>query len=241
MGKTFVVAAALGFISATPARAQEIGARTAENPVGLLFDVDFSAASREGSRDCGTLAASARQVGATLTCDATSRMPAWGFSATVTFFRYAGVQIGYLEVGQMRLRADAAAQVVADSFVLGSTFAEDRLFGAAHGVTVLGVVRVPLKRVVPFAEAGAWRWSAASSSHSQIANTVDAALTLADEHETRASERGWDPVFGGGVEFWVTRYFAIDAGIRAVAVGGTSQRADHRFTAVSFGVTVGRS
>jgi hypothetical protein len=240
MGKIVIVAAALGIAIATPAQAQEIGASTHEPPVGVLFDLDFSSASRAGSRDCDTLQASARQVGATLTCDASSRTAAWDLSATVTLFRYVGVKVGYLELGQMHLRADAAAQAVTDSFVLGSTFAEDRVFGAARGATIVGVVRVPIRRVVPFAEAGLWRWSATSTSHMQIANTVNAALTLADEHDARANEHGWDPVFGGGVEFWVTHRFAVDAGVRAIAVGATSELAEQRYTSVSLGVKVGR-
>jgi hypothetical protein len=210
-------------------------------PIGWLVDLSYSSMLRAGAQnDCDNFRASARQVGATLTCDSTSRLPAWGIDGTLTFFRYAGLKIGYLDLGQINMRASAETQAVTGPFVMGSSFTQDEAFGHARGVTIVGVARIPLKRVVPFGELGMWRWSAASSSHLRVGNTVNAVLTGSDEHDAQTTERNWDPIVGGGVELWMTRYFAADAGVRLVMVRTASGLVDERFTSLSFGVKVGR-
>lgn len=226
--------------TAASATAQEATPKGSASPIGWQFDINISNVVRAGATDCDTLQASARQVGATMTCDATSRMPAWDLNATMTLYKFVGVRIGYLDVGQVRVRANAAAEAVSDTFVLGSTFAQDSVFGRARGVTLLGVARMPMKRIVPFAEAGMWRWSATNASHTQVGNTVNSVPTLVDSHDASAIVQSWDPIVGGGVEVWLSKSLAIDAGVRSILVSASTELVHQRFTSMSFGIKVGR-
>lgn len=209
-------------------------------PVGWLLDLNFLTASRAGgSAECDELYASARQVGATITCHSTSHLPAWGLDGTVTLFRYAGVKVGYLDLGQVSLRANAEARTVSGPFVIGSSFARDQAFGRARGVSIVGLVRVPIGRVVPFGELGAWRWSALSTLHLQMANTVNNVETHSAAYDERTREHNWDPIVGGGVELWLTDRFALDAGLRFIQARTANGLVNERFTSLAVGVKVG--
>jgi len=226
--------------SVASATAQDVASSGSSTPIGWQFDINVSDVIRSGTNDCDALQASAHQVGATMTCDTTSRMPAWDLNATMTLYKFVGVKIGYLDVGQVRVRANAAAEAVSDTFVIGSTFAQDSVFGRARGVTLLGVARLPMRRLVPFAEAGVWRWSANNASHTQVGNTVNAVPTLVDVHDASATIQNWDPIVGGGVEVWLSKSVAVDAGLRSILVSASNERMHQRFTSMSFGIKVGR-
>src|SRR5581483_5983750 len=226
--------------TAVSTSAQEVAGTTTTTPVGFQFDVNVSNVVRAAANDCAPLQASARQVGATLTCDATSRMPAWDLNATMTLYKFVGIKVGFLDVGQVRVRANAAAESVTDAFVIGSTFAQDSVFGRARGVTLLGVARLPMRRVVPFVEAGVWHWSATTASHTQVGNTVNAVPTLVDVHDASGTVQNWDPVVGGGVEIWLSKYLALDAGVRSIVLSTSTDLVHQRFTSMSFGIKAGR-
>ena len=82
--------------------------------------------------------------------------------------------------------------------------------GRMKGVTFTGGLRFPIGPVIPFAEAGIWRWSAPSSAIIEITGPTPFSTSFSEDNS------GWDPVFAFGAEFWPVRNLGVTAGARFV-------------------------
>ena len=106
------------------------------------------------------------------------------------------------------------------SWLLAPAFGFEATLGAAVGSTgriflgsVGGIVNLfPSWPVVPFVEAGVWRWSTDIEADVTLSGTPPVAAS------TTRSLNGWSPIVAGGVEFWPARYVGVHAGIRWVRV-----------------------
>lgn len=171
--------------------------------VGWLLGGDFGLASLSDADDaCDTVRRELEVMGLTAACDSDTTVDAWGADLSVTFLRFGVVKAGYLDIGRVSLIASAAAPPV--SAVVNAQL------GRVRGVTLTGGLRFPLGPVVPFAEAGIWRWSAHSSAILDVSGPAPFATTFSEDND------GWDPVFGLGMEFWPLNNFGVTAGTRFV-------------------------
>ena len=161
-----------------------------------------------------------------LVCDTESSTDAFGASIGITVARFLALQGAYLDVGKLgfNLSGSANGQPVA---VTGGL---DRTRGPMFSATVRADVGWP---VVPYFEAGAWKWS--TKVHANV-------MANGSTTPINRSLGGWAPVFGGGVEIWPVRYLGFHAGVKWIKldeelsdVSGLLDR-DERFTLVNFGL-----
>ena len=212
-----------------------------------LLDASYNTATRIGANgDCDELRAQARSAGGTVSCTADSRVPAWSAAGGLMFLDRVGFKVGYLDYGEIALHAAGDTTITAGpppgqdgrTTVINTTFRYDAELGRARGITLVGVARAPLGRVVPFVEAGFWRWWVRDVERSEFALTINGrpldSAALNDDRE-RAS---WDPVLSGGAEVWLTKMIAVNGGVRLVRMRTAERAVDERFAGVFFGVKV---
>jgi hypothetical protein len=171
--------------------------------VGWLVDADFAQAFLSDSdRICNEARRLVDDVAIALSCDDDTSVRAWSADVGVTFARFIAFKVGYLDLGRVNFDLTGIGSDTSAS-VRGH-------FGRTRGATFSGVVRVDVGPVVPFVEAGAWRWSADA--------TADILVTGPTPISTSTSRHisGWNPIFGAGVEFWPTRYAGVSAGFRLI-------------------------
>ena len=174
--------------------------------VGVIADLDVARAY--GSDDDRLCQEAATLIGTsfTFTCDSQSDTDAFNAALSVTFLRLVAVKVGYLDIG----RQDFS---LSGNLSPGSAVTITGRVGRTRGLTFTGVVRLDVGwAVVPFVEAGVWRWS--TDVTASVAVTGVAPTTA----ETSRSLTGWNPVVGGGVEFWPTRYVGLHGGVKWVRV-----------------------
>lgn len=209
-----------------------------------LLDLNYNAAARLGANnDCDDLQAQARSTGGTVSCTADSRVPAWSASGGLMFVDRIGFKAGYLDYGNIALHAAGDTTTTAGppdgrAAIINTTFSYDAELGRARGMTFVGIARAPIGRVVPFVEAGLWRWWVREVERSQFALTINGrpldTAAISDDR-TMAS---WDPVLSGGAEVWLTRMIAVNGGVRFVRLRTGNQDVDERFAGIFFGVRV---
>lgn len=210
-----------------------------------LLDVNYNAAARLGANnDCDDLRAQARSSGGTLSCAADSRVPAWSAGGGLMFLDRVGFKLGYLDYGDIALHAAGDTTSAGPSgqdgrsAVINTTFTYDAELGHARGITLVGVVRAPIGRVVPFVEAGVWRWWVREVESSEFALTINGrpldSAALNDDRQMAS----WDPVLSGGAEVWLTKMLAVSGGVRFVRLRTANQDVDERFAGVFFGVRI---
>lgn len=212
-----------------------------------LFDASYNAAARVSANvDCDEMRAQARSVGGTVSCTADSRLPAWSVGGGLMFLERVGFKVGYLDYGDVALHADGNTTITAGpppgqdgrTNIINTTFRYDAEFGHARGITIVAVARAPLGRVVPFVEAGLWRWWVREVERSQFALTINGrpldSATSSDDRQ-RAS---WDPIVSGGAEVWLTKMIAANGGVRLVRLRTGNQDVDETFAGIFLGVRV---
>ncbi len=130
---------------------------------------------------------------------------ALGFSGNLTYWftPYLAADVGYLKPGDM------TAEGTGEGYRFTSTL-DSRV------LTIGGRVGVPAGPVRFFGKAGAdYHWATFSTSQTIDQRTItvgEATETIPGGTQDLALEtRGWDWVFGGGLEMWFTRHFAIYA------------------------------
>jgi len=209
-----------------------------------LLDVSYNTAARLGaSSDCDELQEQARSTGGTVLCSTDSRVPAWSAAGGLMFLDRVGFKVGYLDYGDIALHAAGDNTTMGPrpgqdgrTAVINTTFSYDAELGHARGVTLAGVVRAPLGRVVPFVEAGVWRWWVREVERSQFALTINGRpLDAASVNDDRTMA-SWDPVLSGGAEVWLTKMIAVNGGVRFVRLRTGNQDVNERFAGVFFGV-----
>jgi hypothetical protein len=212
-----------------------------------LFDASYNAAARIGAdHDCREMRAQAESTGANVSCTADRTVPAWSAGGGLMFLERAGFKVGYLDYGDVALHAAGDSTTTAGPpsgqdgrmTIVNTTFRYDAELGRARGVTFVGVARAPLGRVVPFVEAGVWRWWVHDVERTQFAMTIngrplDSAATNADRQRA-----GWDPSLSGGAEVWLTKMIAVNGGVRFVRLRTDNRDVDERFAGIFFGVRV---
>jgi opacity protein-like surface antigen len=209
-----------------------------------LLDFTYNTAARLGaSNDCDELQAQARSTGGTVSCTADSHVPAWSASGGLMFVDRIGFKAGYLDYGNIALHAAGDNTTTAGlpdgrATIINTTFSYDAELGRARGVTFVGIARAPIGRVVPFVEAGLWRWWVRDVERSQFALTINGRpldTAAVSDDRTKAS---WDPVLSGGAEVWLTRMIAVNGGVRFVRLRTGNEDVDERFAGIFFGVRV---
>lgn len=211
-----------------------------------LIDISYNTAARLGAdSDCDELQAQARSTGGTVSCAADSRVPAWSASGGLMFFDRVGFKIGYLDYGDIALHAAGGNTTMSGpsgqdgrTSVISTTFSYDAEFGHARGVTIVGVARAPIGRVVPFVEGGLWRWWVREVERSQFALTINGrpldSAALSDNQRMAS----WDPMLSGGAEIWLTKMVAVNGGVRFVRLRTANQNVDERFAGIFFGLRI---
>lgn len=203
------------------------------SPVGWLLDVDFGSARMSNSDEsCNEVIAVYQPIGITPVCSKDANVPFFSADGGITFARMLAVKAGYLQVGQVTLDLNGSSG--------NRSVTQTGFFGPTRGVTFTGVLRIPAGPIVPFVEAGVWRWSARSGS------TVN--LTIAGQAANESFEQedsGVDPIFGGGLEIWFSPVVGISAGVKTVRMVAESEDDDEgdvgeRFTALFVGLKIGR-
>lgn len=164
-------------------------------PKGLVLSggTGFSFIGNAGALACGTVT------------DCSADGTALGFSANLTYWftPYVAADVGYLKPGDM------TAEGSGDGYRFSSTL-DSRV------LTVGGRVGVPVGPLRFFGKAGAdYHWGTFSTSQ-----TIDQRTITVDEmaetipggtQELALETKGWDWVFGGGLEVWFTRHVAAYA------------------------------
>jgi hypothetical protein len=173
--------------------------------LGVIVDLDVARAFVTNDdrlcREAGTLIGSP----VTFTCEVDSATDAFNAAASVTFLRLVAVKVGYLDMGRLDFGLSGN--------LAGSDVTITGRVGRTRGPTFSGVLRLDVGwAVVPFVEAGVWRWS------TDVAAAVAATGPPPTSVETTRSLNGWNPLVGGGVEVWPTRYLGVHAGIKWVSV-----------------------
>ncbi len=171
--------------------------------VGWQVGGDFGWASlSDADAACDTARRQLESLGLNASCNSDTTVDAWGADLGATFLRFLSVKAGYLDIGRVSLIANGATPPT--SVVVNAQL------GRIRGATFAGGLRFPIGRLVPFAEAGVWRWSAESSAIIEV--------TGFEPFSTRFSEdnSGWDPIFVFGAEFWPIRHLGVTAGARIV-------------------------
>jgi hypothetical protein len=212
-----------------------------------MIDANYNAASRIGAdTDCAEMRAQAKSADSNVSCTADSRVPAWSVGGGLMFFERAGFRVGYLDYGDIALHASGDTTVTAGPpagqegriNVINTTFRYDAELGRARGITLVGVARAPIGRVVPFVEAGVWRWWVHEVESSQFALTINGrpldTAALSDERQMAS----WDPVLSGGAEVWLTKMMAVSLGVRFVRLRTADEDVNERFAGIFFGVRV---
>lgn len=211
-----------------------------------LFDASYNAAARIGAdADCQEMRAQAESSGSDVSCTADSRLPAWNVGGGLLFFDRVGFKVGYLDYGPISLHADGAGTTAGPpqgqdgrTAIINTTFQYDAELGHARGVTLLGVARAPIGRVVPFMEGGLWHWWVHEVERSQFALTINGRPL---DSATSNRDRGvgsWDPMFSGGAEIWLTKMFAANGGVRFVWLRTGNREVDEKFAGIFFGIRV---
>jgi hypothetical protein len=173
--------------------------------VGWLADADYARAFvSDADRVCREAQGLVGGIAVGFSCGNDSEVNAWSADVGVTFVRFIALKAGYMNLG--RIDFDLAGVVNGDSATVNGHF------GRIHGATFTGVFRVDLGPVVPFVEAGAWRWTADAGASVSVAGGTPIALS------TSRSVSGWNPIVGAGVEFWPARYVGLSAGFRLIPV-----------------------
>jgi len=201
--------------------------------VGWLIDGDVGLASLSDAGDtCDSARADLLSLGLVAACSSDTTVDTFGADVGVTFLRFIALKVGYLDIGRVSVRATGAAPP--------TTVAIDAHFGRARGVTFVGALRVPVGRLVPFAEAGVWRWTASSSASVAVTGPDPFSTSLS------ASDSGWDPIVSAGAEFWLLNNLGFSAGVRFVRLEATElagvedARGAERFRIVFVGLKFGR-
>lgn len=185
-------------IEGTPVRSG-----TAGWGVGWLVGGEAGRASLSDADDACNIAKNGLQAaGLPSACTSDTTVDTWGLDLTATFLRFVQVKAGYLDIGRVSLIASGAAPPT--SAVVNAQL------GRVRGATFVGGLRFPLGPVVPFAEAGVWRWSGKSSATVEISGPEPFATSFSEDNS------GWDPVYAFGAEFWPLRAVGFTAGARFV-------------------------
>ena len=181
-------------------------------------------------RLCAQGLASISAVAVTASCSSDTRPRTWSADIGATFFRFGVVKAGWIDVNSVGYTLTASNGLTTGEAV-GS-------FGRARGPVFLAGVRFDVGPVVPYVEAGVWRWTA--SSRLNATATTTPAFFFAQTQ----SDSAWDPVFGAGLDVWVVRYVGVTAGVRWVKLqtDGSSVRqpVDQSFTIASVGLKIGK-
>jgi hypothetical protein len=173
--------------------------------VGWLIDADAARAFlNDSDRICSEAQALVNGVAVGFTCNNDSDVNAWSADAGLTFARFIALKVGYLELG--RINFDLSGSVDSNAATVSGHF------GRVHGATFTGEFRVDVGPVVPFVEAGAWRWSADTGA--TISVTGGTPISIA----TSRTITGWNPVVGAGIEIWPTRHVGLSAGVRWIPI-----------------------
>ena len=171
--------------------------------VGWLVGGSAGRASLSDADDaCAQVRNGLQAAGMTSSCTSDTSVDTWGLDLGATFLRFVEVKAGYLDIGRISLIASGAAPPA--SAVVNAQL------GRVRGATFSGGLRFPVGPVVPFAEAGVWRWSAKSSAIVEISGPSPFATSFSEDNS------GWDPVYAFGVEFWPLRTLGVTAGARFV-------------------------
>lgn len=212
-----------------------------------LVDVSYNTAARLGANnDCKELQTQALSTGGTVSCTADSRVPAWSAAGGLMFIDRVGFKVGYLDYGHIALHAAGETTTTAGpppgqdgrTTIINTTFSYDAELGHARGVTLVGIARAPIGRVVPFVEAGVWRWWVREVERSEFALTINGRPLDSAALNGNRQMASWDPVVSGGAEVWVTKMIAVSGGVRLVRLQTGNQHVDERFAGLFFGLRV---
>jgi hypothetical protein len=141
----------------------------------------------------------------TFTCVTDSSTDAFGVGAGLTFLRFVSLNVGYLEVGSLGFQLTGEQN--------GTPVSATGRIGRTRGPTFTGAVRADVGwPVVPFVEAGAWRWATNVSGGVSMNGALPTSVLV-----TR-SLSGWNPIYGGGIEFWPARYVGIHTGVKWIHI-----------------------
>ena len=173
--------------------------------VGVIADLDVARAY--ASNDDRLCREAATLIGTPFTfiCDTESATDAFNAALGITFVRVIALKVGYLDMG----RLDFGLTGTVD----GAGVAITGRVGRTRGPTFSGALRLDVGwPVVPFVEAGLWRWSTDVTADVAVATTPPTTV------DTSRSLSGWNPLVAGGVEFWPARYVGVQAGIKWVRI-----------------------
>ena len=171
--------------------------------VGVIVSLD---AGRAFVSDDDRLCRRAGQFvggGLGLTCDVENSTDAFNAGVAITFARLIAIQAGYLDLGRLDFGLSGS--------VAGSGVALTGRLERTRGPWVGAALRLDVGwPVVPYGEVNLWRWSTDIAADVNVTGLTPAAV--------RRSLNGWNPIVGGGVEFWPARYVGVHGGVRWVRI-----------------------
>jgi hypothetical protein len=200
--------------------------------VGFLVDADIAQAFlADGDKLCREAEEELAVLGAVTTCESETTVDAWSIDGGITVGRFIAAKVGYLDIGR------ASFDLAGSSGSLAGTAAGH--FGRARGATFTLIGRFDIGWFVPYAEGGMWRWTAPTGASASINTTPPFAFSDSADIDS------WDPIWGGGAEFWFHRHFGISAGFRNIrlktddTVSLTGASMDETFRLIFVGLKIG--